>query len=79
MPIDEVTIIRMCADCHAEIETMTVKKDNMRLFSDEQVWCPRCDAYRAEVRDMAGRQSAIQQEINSYPSNKPADAGARPA
>jgi hypothetical protein len=70
MAIDQVIIIRMCAECRSEIETITVKKDNMRLFSDEQVWCPRCDAYRAEVRDMAGRREAIQAEINSYPKSK---------
>ena len=72
MPNDEVTIVRMCAECRSEIEMMQVKKDNMRLFSDEQVWCPRCNAYRDEVRDLAGRQEAIQQEINSYPQNRPA-------
>ena len=79
MPIAEVTIVRMCAECHLEIETMTVKKDNMRLFSDEQVWCPQCNAYRGEVRDMAGRLTAIQEEIDSYPLNRPIEPAERPA
>ena len=73
MPIDQVTIIRMCADCRTEIETMSVKKDNMRLFSDETVWCPTCNADKPEVRDIAGRSKSIEIEIGSYPANKAVD------
>jgi hypothetical protein len=72
MPIDEVKIVRMCRECRTEIETMTVKKDNMRLFSDELVWCPNCQAERPEVRDIAGRHAAIQKEQGSYPKARPA-------
>ena len=38
--IDQVTIIRRCSVCANEIETMTVKKDNMMLSSRAPVWCP---------------------------------------
>jgi Zn finger protein HypA/HybF involved in hydrogenase expression len=72
MPIDEVKIVRMCQECRTEIETMTVKQDNMRLFSDELVWCPKCQAEKPEVRDVAGRRSAIQKEQGSYPKPRPA-------
>lgn len=72
MPIDQVTIVRICGACRSEIETMTVKKDNMRLFSDEEIWCAKCNAYKPEVRDIAGRQESVEQEIASYPQNKPA-------
>lgn len=72
MPIDEVKIVRMCRECRTEIETLTVKKDNMRLFSDELVWCPNCQAEKPEVRDVAGRRNAIQKEQGSYPKARPA-------
>lgn len=72
MPIDEVTIVRICQECGTEIETLTVKKDNMRLFSSELVWCPRCQAEKPEVRDIAGRLATVQREQDSYPKLKPA-------
>ena len=72
MPIDEVSVVRSCRECGAEIETISVKKDNMRLFSDELVWCPVCKEDRPEVRDIAGRRSTIQREQASYPQVKPA-------
>ncbi len=70
MPIDEVSVIRRCKECETEIETLTVKKDNMRLCSDELVWCPKCNAEKPEVRDIAGRQDSIQREQASYPPVK---------
>ena len=69
MPISEVNILRMCAEHRHVIETITVKKDNMRLFTDEEVWCPVCNAYTQEVRDIAGRQESIQTEQQSYPES----------
>jgi len=69
MPIDQVTIVRMCRDCGTVIETLTVKKDNMRLFSDEEVWCPKCEANKPEIRDIAGRQESIAKEQQSYPES----------
>ncbi|MDA0735030.1 MAG: hypothetical protein O2909_09020 [Chloroflexi bacterium] len=67
MPFDQVSIVRRCKECGTEIATLTVKKDNMRLFSDELVWCPKCNADKPEVRDIAGRQNSIQKEQASYP------------
>ena len=70
--INEVSVRRSCRDCGNEIETVTVKKDNMRLFSEELVWCPQCQAEKHEVRDIAGRSGSIQHEQASYPPLKPA-------
>jgi hypothetical protein len=72
MPIDEVSVIRRCRECGTEIETLRVKKDNMRLCSGELVWCPGCNAEQPEVRDIAGRQDSIKKEQASYPPLKPA-------
>ena len=69
-PIDQVTIVRKCSVCSTEIETMTVKKDNMMLSSRQLVWCPSCDTERPERRDIAGRLETIEQEQASYPPSQ---------
>ncbi len=72
MPTNEVNIVRSCGVCATEIETLTVKKDNMMLSTKEQVWCPKCQAYRPEVRDVADRLESIKKEQQSYPKAVPA-------
>jgi hypothetical protein len=67
MPITEVEIVSSCGECGTEIETVTVKKDNMMLFTNEQAWCSKCQADRPQVRDVAGRLSTIEAEQQSYP------------
>ena len=44
MPNDEVTLVRICGKCQFRIETFSIKKDNMMMFSKETVWCPRCQS-----------------------------------
>ncbi|HAA95118.1 MAG TPA: hypothetical protein DCE26_05435 [Dehalococcoidia bacterium] len=73
MPITDVDVLVSCAECGAEIETVNTKKDNMMLFSKETVWCPQCQADRPQVRDIAGRLAAIEQEQQSYPKALPAE------
>lgn len=72
MPNDEVTLIKICGKCRFRIETFTVKKDNMMMFSKETVWCPQCQSDQPEIRDVAERQESIEQEVNSYPKAVPA-------
>ena len=72
MPINEVEIVSSCGECGTEIETVTVKKDNMMLFTTEQAWCSKCQADRPQVRDVAGRKEAIEREQQSYPKAVPA-------
>ena len=72
MPNDEVTLVKICGKCRFRIETFNVKKDNMMMFSKEKVWCPRCQSDQPEVRDVAGRQESIDQEVVSYPKAVPA-------
>ncbi|MBC8281415.1 MAG: hypothetical protein H8E48_11550 [Chloroflexi bacterium] len=73
MPITEVDITSSCGECGTEIETVTVKKDNMMLFTDEQAWCSKCQADRPQVRDVAGRKKSIEEEQQSYPKAVPAE------
>lgn len=72
MPNDEVTLVRICGKCRFRIETLTIKRDNMMMFSKETIWCPQCKSDQPEVRDVAGRQESIDQEVNSYPKAVPA-------
>ena len=78
MPRDEVTIQQICGACGLEIGTFAVKKDNMMLSTNEQIWCPTCEAYTPEVRDIDGRRAAIERDIESYPKSRPAQLHRRP-
>ena len=73
MPITDVDIVSSCAECGTEIERVSVKKDNMMLFTKELARCPSCDADRPQVRDVAGRLDSIEKEQLSYPKPLPAE------
>ena len=73
MPINEVEVVSSCGECGTVIETVTVKKDNMMLFTSELAYCSKCQADRPQVRDVAGRLDAIEQEQQSYPQSVPAE------
>ena len=77
MPGDELTVVQKCGVCGSELGTFTVKKDNMMLMSKETIWCSVCNADQPEVRDLAGRSSAIQEEQGSYASNLPVSEAPR--
>jgi len=72
MPKNEVNIVSSCGECGTEIETVSIKKDNMMLFTKETAWCPKCEADRPQVRDVAGRLDSIEEERKSYPKAVPA-------
>ena len=73
MPTNEVEVVSSCGECGTEIETVTVKKDNMMLSTSELAWCSKCLADRPQVRDVAGRLAAIKNEQQSYPQSAPAE------
>ncbi|MBL16843.1 MAG: hypothetical protein CL767_06600 [Chloroflexi bacterium] len=73
MPINEVDIISLCGECGTEIETVTVKKDNMMLVTSELAHCSKCQADCPQVRDVAGRLESIEKEQQSYPVSVPAE------
>ena len=72
MPAKEVDIVHYCGECGTEIETVSIKKDNMMLSSNALVWCPKCQTERPEVLDVAGRLDSIKKEQQSYPKAVPA-------
>ena len=73
MPINEVEVVSSCGECGTVIETVTVKKDNMMLFTSELAYCSKCQVDRPQVRDVAGRLDSIEQEQQSYPQSGPAE------
>ena len=73
MPSNDVEIILSCGECGTEIETVSIKKDNMMLSSNALVWCPKCQTERPEVLDVAGRLDSIKKEQQSYPKAVPAE------
>jgi hypothetical protein len=73
MPINEVDVVSSCGECGTEIETITVKKDNMMLSTSELGWCSKCQADRPQVRDVVGRLESIENEQQSYPQSVPAE------
>ena len=75
---DQVTVAQLCGKCRVQLSTFEIKKDNMMLSTNDQIWCSKCEAYTAEVRDIAGRLSSIQREIESYPRSRPAELNPRP-
>ena len=78
-PIDSVTILRSCSVCAAEIETMTVKKDNMMLSSKALLWCDACGAERPERRDIVDRLETIARGAGILSSVRHGGAFRRPA
>ena len=79
MPENEMTVVQTCGECGGELGSFTVKKDNMMLMTTDKIWCPKCQADVQEVRDLAGRSAAIQQEQGSYAPNNPVDPATRPS
>ncbi|PKB83135.1 MAG: hypothetical protein BZY88_02825 [SAR202 cluster bacterium Io17-Chloro-G9] len=68
----DITVVQTCGVCNFEIDSYTVKLDNLMLVSKEQIWCPKCQASRPEVRVVAGRRDAVTKEQASYPKSVPA-------
>ena len=48
---------------------MTVKKDNMRLMTNDLTWCDDCGGETREIRDIAEREETVITEQASYPGN----------
>ena len=69
---DEVMVAQLCGKCNSQLDTFSVKKDNLMLTSKEQIWCPHCEEDTPEVRDIVGRDETIRKEIEGYPKSVPA-------
>ena len=65
------TVLRLCKICRTELGRLEVKQENMMLHAEDSVWCPRCKAFRPEVREVEGRPTAIEAERRTYPRPTP--------
>ncbi len=79
MPGDEVTVDQLCGKCGSQVNAFAVKKDNLMLTSNEQIWCPNCGEETLEVRDISGRRESIKREQGSYPQPELASLPPKPA
>ena len=64
---DEVEITQSCGVCHAELGSLSVKKENMMLTTSDRIWCSRCQAEQPEIREVAGRHAAMVAEETTLP------------
>ena len=76
---ENVDIVRKCSVCGTEIETISVKKENVMLSSRATVYCPKCKAERPEIRDVAGRIESIEKEAETYPKQTGSSASLQSA
>ena len=74
MARDTVTVIQLCGVCREQLGSFEVKQENMMLSSKESIWCPKCEASRPEVRDIAGRLDSIRKEVEGYPKPSTPDS-----
>ena len=72
LPTSDITVLQTCSVCKFQIDSFTVKLDNLLLASKEEIWCAKCQADQPELREVAGRREAIAKEQASYPKNVPA-------
>ncbi len=64
---DEVEITQTCGVCHAELGSLSVKKENMMLTTSDAIWCSQCQAEQPEIREVTGRRAAILAEEMTLP------------
>lgn len=65
------TVLRLCKVCRTELGRFEVKRENMMLRAGGPVWCAVCNASQPELREVEGRQDAIEAERRTYPKPTP--------
>ena len=72
------TVLRLCRVCRTEVGRFEVKRENMMLRAGAPVWCPACHAWQPEVREVEGRQAAIEEERRTLPEADAYGVGGQP-
>ena len=65
---DEVEITQTCGVCHAELGSLSVKKENMMLTTSGRIWCSQCQAEQPVTREVTGRRAVILAEEMTLPT-----------
>jgi hypothetical protein len=71
MADDMITVVQLCRVCSSELGSFSAKKENLMLSAEDHIWCATCQATMPAVRDIAGRKSSVEKEVESYPRSLP--------
>ena len=67
MPGDDIEVIQICQVCNGQLGSFTEKKEKLMLSNTDYLWCETCKVDSPSRRDIAGRETSVSQEIESYP------------
>ena len=69
MAEDGVLINQICGKCGNQTGSFSVKKENMMLSTQDELWCNNCGQDVLTKRDVVGRVDSINAEVESYPTS----------
>ena len=69
MPGELIEINQICSQCGDIVGTVSEKKENMMLSTQDELWCNNCGQDVLTKRDVVGRVDSINAEVDSYPTS----------
>tara|TARA_B100001750_G_scaffold248599_1_gene282148 strand:- start:11280 stop:11507 length:228 start_codon:yes stop_codon:yes gene_type:complete len=69
MPGELIEINQSCSQCGNIVGTVSEKKENMMLSTQDELWCNNCGQDVLTKRDVVGRVDSINAEVDSYPTS----------
>ena len=69
MPGELIEINQSCSQCGIIVGTVSEKKENMMLSTQDELWCNNCGLDVLRNRDVVGRVDSINAEVESYPTS----------
>ena len=69
MPGELIEINQSCSQCGIIVGTVSKKKENMMLSTQDELWCNNCGQDVLTKRDVVGRVDSINAEVESYPTS----------
>ena len=69
MPGELIEINQSCSQCGIIVGTVSEKKENMMLSTQDELWCNNCGQDVLTKRDVVGRVDSIKAEVESYPTS----------
>ena len=65
MPGELIEINQSCSQCGIIVGTVSEKKENMMLSTQDELWCNNCGQDVLTKRDVVGRVDSIKAEVES--------------
>ena len=69
MPGELIEMNQSCSQCGNIVGTVSEKKENMMLSTQDEIWCNNCGQDVLTKRDVVGRVDSINVEVDSYPTS----------